>query len=279
LLLGLTRRAALRISVRELPLLAFYGIVGIVAVQLLYAIALDRLTVSLALLLEYTAPVLVALWARVVLREHVRTRVWAALVLALGGLCLVAQVWLGLHLDLVGTLAGLGASVSLAIFWLVVEHAVNDTSSEHAVAPRDPLSLTCWGMTIGALAWFVIRAGSLPTIRGFDEAVSLSGRMDGVRLPVAALVAWVCIAGTLIPFVLDVAALRHVSATTVGLVGMLEPVGATIVAWLWLEQRLTAAQAIGVAVVIVGIVLAQTARSGTERPPAAGLPEVPDVSA
>jgi drug/metabolite transporter (DMT)-like permease len=254
-LLAATNRHRLRIRRAEIPLLLFYGVVGVVLVQLLYAIALDRLSVSLALLLEFTAPVLVALWARVVLREPVRPRVWAALVLALGGLALVAQVWGGLRLDSLGVLAGLGASVALAVYWLVGEHAVRSDP------PRDPLSLTFWGTAIGAVTWFALRPGRLPTTDGFGEDTSLTGSLAGVHLPVGLLVVWICVLGTLVPFVLEVAAFRHVSATTVGLVGMLEPVGATLVAWAWLEERLTAAQAIGVLVVIVGIALAETARA------------------
>lgn len=254
-LLAVTQRDRLRVRRAELPLLLFYGIVGVVLVQLLYAIALNRLSVSLALLLEFTAPVLVALWARLVMKEVVRTRVWAALVLSLAGLSLVAQIWTGLQLDAVGLLAGLGASVALAIYWLVGERAIN------AERPRDALSLTFWGTTIGALTWFVLRPGSLPSTTGLGATTSLSGSLDGIHLPVGVLVAWICILGTLVPFVLDVAAFRHISATTVGLIGMLEPVGATLIAWLWLQEKLTVLQAFGVGVVVLGIALAQTARS------------------
>ena len=59
---------------------------------------------------------------------------------------------------------------------------------------------------------------------------------------------------------LMVAALRHVTATRVGIVAMLEPVVATIVAWLWLRESLSPVQLVGAAVVLTGIVLAQTAR-------------------
>lgn len=254
-LLVLSQRHRLRVRRDELPLLVFYGVVGVVLVQLLYAIALNRLSVSLALLLEFTAPVLVALWARLVLREVVRPRVWVALVLSLAGLSFVAQIWTGLHLDLGGLLAGLGASVALAVYWLVGEHAIN------ASQPRDALSLTFWGTAIGALTWFVLRPGKLPSVAGFGDTTSLTGTLAGVHVPIGLLVVWIAILGTLVPFALEVAAFRHVSATTVGLIGMLEPVGATLVAWLWLSEALTTAQAIGVGVVVVGIALAQTARS------------------
>jgi drug/metabolite transporter (DMT)-like permease len=60
--------------------------------------------------------------------------------------------------------------------------------------------------------------------------------------------------------VLIVTSLGHVSATRVGIAAMLEPVVATIAAWAWLRETLSAVQLVGAAIVLAGIVLAQTAR-------------------
>ena len=68
--------------------------------------------------------------------------------------------------------------------------------------------------------------------------------------------------GTAVPFLAELTALqspdRHRSGT---LVGMLEPVGATVLGWAWFEQTLSAAQTAGMVAILAGIVLAQTARS------------------
>ena len=66
--------------------------------------------------------------------------------------------------------------------------------------------------------------------------------------------------GTVVPFILLVSALHHVPATRVTIVAMLEPVLAAIVAWIWLGEELAAVQIIGGLIVLVGVVLAQTAR-------------------
>jgi drug/metabolite transporter (DMT)-like permease len=66
--------------------------------------------------------------------------------------------------------------------------------------------------------------------------------------------------GTIVPFVLVVGALRHVTATRVGIVAMLEPVIAILLAWLWLGESLEPVQLVGAALTLGGIVLAQTAR-------------------
>jgi len=86
------------------------------------------------------------------------------------------------------------------------------------------------------------------------------------------LVAWIVLLGAVVPFWLSIAALRHLAPTAAGLVATVEPVFASIVAWLWLEQILTGWQVAGGVVVLTGIVLAQTARAAPAPTP---LPETP----
>ena len=64
----------------------------------------------------------------------------------------------------------------------------------------------------------------------------------------------------IIPFALSLGALHHLPATRVSIVAMVEVVLASIVAWVWLEETLSAAQLAGGAIVLTGIVLAQTSR-------------------
>ena len=93
------------------------------------------------------------------------------------------------------------------------------------------------------------------------QTVSLQGRL--ARLAPAGVGArlWVVVLGSIVPFVLIVGALRHVSATRVGIAAMLEPVVATIVAWAWLARDASApCSSPAPAVVLAAILLAQTAR-------------------
>ena len=57
------------------------------------------------------------------------------------------------------------------------------------------------------------------------------------------------------------ARLRYLTATAAGIVASSEVVFAFAVAWLWLGETLGLVQIIGAAVVLAGIILAQTARS------------------
>jgi drug/metabolite transporter (DMT)-like permease len=241
----------LRVARREVLPLLLYGVIGFAFVQWLYFVAIYRLPIGIGLLLEFTAPVLVALWARFVWRERVRDRVWAALALVLVGLALVAQVWSGLTLDRLGVLAGLLAAVALAIYYL---------AGERLVVRRDPYSLVCIAIGAAAGFWAVVQPWWSFPFDSLTAPVALPGALDGVTAPVWVLALWTIVLGTIAPFVLSVGALQHLPATTVTIVATFEPVAASVVAWLWLGETLVAVQVVGGLVVLAGIVLAETSR-------------------
>jgi drug/metabolite transporter (DMT)-like permease len=241
----------LRPTRRELPLLLFFGICGFALVQWFYFLAIERLPVGIALLIQFTAPVLVALWARFGRHERVRRRVWAALALSLVGLGLVAQVWQGLSLDTAGVLAAAAAAIALAVYFVVGEHGVGN---------RDPLSLLCLAMLVAALFWAILQPWWSFPFDALEGSTSLLGRLDEHTLPVWLLALWVVVPGTIVPFALSVASLRHLPATIVGVAAMAEPPLAALAAYLWLDETLAAAQILGGAIVLAGIGLAQTAR-------------------
>lgn len=251
LLLLALRRDALRASRRELPFLAVFGVCAVVLVQLLYFLAIRRLEIGVALLIIFLGPLLVALWARFVMKEHVRRRVWAALGLAIVGLSLVVDAWSGLSLDGLGVVFALLAACSFAGYLLL---------AEHAVGRRDPLSLLFYGFFFASLFWALAQPWwSFPYER-VAASVSLLGNLADISLPAWALIAWVIVPGTIAPFLLIVGALQHLPATRVAIAGMLEPVIATVVAFAWLDETLAVEQIVGGAVVLAAIALAQTAR-------------------
>src|SRR5258705_11575 len=96
------RPAGLRITRREVPMLIAYGLAGFFLVPMLYFVAISRMPVGIGLLFEYTAPVLVAVWARFVQGHAVRPRLWLGLAASLVGLACVAEIWGRLRLDPVG---------------------------------------------------------------------------------------------------------------------------------------------------------------------------------
>ena len=259
--LAVTAPGRLRLTLRDVPFLAVFGIVGVALTQYLYYVAIGRLPVGIALVFEMTAPVLIALYVRLVRKEPVRRRLWTALLLSLSGLVFVAQVWQGGgSLDPLGVAAALTAAACLATYYLM---------GERGAAGRDPVALTCWSFVAAALFWAV----AAPWWR-FDAGVlaeRVPVELGDLHVPLWLLVAWIVVLGAMVPFWLSLAALRHLSPTTAGLVATIEPVFASVIAWTWLGQVLTGWQVLGGVVVLGGIVLAQTARRGTP----AALPDVP----
>jgi drug/metabolite transporter (DMT)-like permease len=243
--------SSLRVERRELLRLAVFGIVGVAFVQLFYFLAIHRLPVGIALLIQYIGPVLVAIWAGTFGHEHVRRRIWLALALSLTGLALMVQLWSGVTLDGLGIAFALIAAVVFAGYLLMAEHEVKR---------REAIPLLAWGFFFAVVFWTVVQPWwSFPSST-VARTVSLQGHLSSVHLPVWALVLWVIVLGSALPFALIVGALRHITATQVGVTAMLEPVVATVAAWIWLRESLSPVQLTGAAVVLCGIGLAQTAR-------------------
>ena len=252
LVLALVRPASLRLRRNELLFLICFGVGGLALTQWLYFSAIHRLPIGIALLIQFLAPLIVALWARYVMHRPVRRRIWVALALALAGLSLVVQVWDRGTLDALGVAAALAAAGTFALYILLAERGVGD---------RDPVSLSCYGFVFGALFFAVIQPWWSFPFSTVDERVSLLGNLESLEAPVWALMLWMVVMGTILSFGLFIAALRHVPATRAAIVAMFEPVVAIVVAWAWLDEELAAVQLVGAAIVLTGIVLAQTARA------------------
>jgi drug/metabolite transporter (DMT)-like permease len=252
----------LRVTWREVPFLAVFGVVGVALTQFLYYVAIGRMPVGIALVFEMTATVFIALYVWLVRREKVRSRLWLALLLSLSGLVLVAEIWQdGGALDPIGVGAALVAALCLASYYLL---------GERGTVTRDPVALTCWSFVAAALFW----AAAAPWWQ-FDAGVlaqAVPVSIGSLTAPLWLLLAWIVVLGAIVPFWLSIAALRHLPPTAAGIVATVEPVFASVVAWLWLEQVLSGWQVAGGVVVLTGIVLAQTARVA---PVPAALPETP----
>src|SRR6059058_4756454 len=256
-LIGLTliavamRPSSLRVRRRELPLLVALGVGGLALVQWSYFFAIHRVAIGIALVIQFVGPILVALWARFVYGEHVRRRIWVELALALTGLVLIVEIWKAHRPNGAGLAAAALAAVTYAAYILLAERGVRR---------RDPISLSAWGFFFATLFWSVLAPWwDFPAGR-VDDRVSLLGNLAGRHLPVWALMAWMVVLGTIVPFALVVAALRRIRATRAGITAMLEPVVAIVVAWAWLGESLDPVQVSGAAVTLAGVSLALSSR-------------------
>ena len=154
-----------------------------------------------------------------------------------------------------GVLACLAAAVAYAAYVLMAERSVQ--------RGRDAFSLLAWGFLFAALFWALVQPWWTFPVDRVDGQASLDGRLEGFDAPVALLLSYVVLLGTIVPFVMLVTALHYIRATRATILAMLEPVLAALVAYAWLGEELTAPQIAGALLVLGGVGLAQSARPVT----------------
>ena len=244
-------RSAFRLTRKQLLVMALLGVFGVAILQASYAAAIQLLPVGIALLFEYTGVLLVALIAYFFLHEQVRARLWIAIACVLVGLAVVAQVWAS-SLNPLGVAFALVAAASLALYFLVGERQVGATS---------PLAVAFYTMGFASIFWAFLSGWWQLSPASLADPVSLGGNLAAVVVPLWAPLAWNVLFGTFLSFLFSFLALRRLTATAAGITASSEVIFAFLVAWLWLGEELTPLQLVGAAVVLAGIVLAQSARA------------------
>jgi len=252
------RWARLPMAREHWPRLLLYGLVGLGLLQSFYFEAIARIPIGLAILIEFLAPLWVALWARFAQKQPVRPILWPALAITFTGLAFVAGAQFA-DLDPVGLLSALAAGLCFAVYFIV---------GEQLVAEHDPFVVSFWGFSIAAVGWLAA-SSVVPQIAGvwelpYTAAVTLPAALGSAVVPMALLLLWIVSLGTVVPFASETAAMRWIPATTVSVLAMLEPVGAAAIGWWWFDERISALQAFGAVLVLAGITMALLSR--TEHP-------------
>ncbi|GAB3289993.1 EamA family transporter [Parasphingorhabdus pacifica] len=238
--------------VRRVPkLLLGYGLFAIAGVQAFYFAAIATVPVGVALLIEFLGPVMVLGWIRFVLRRPVTRAAALGVAVAMVGLACVVEIWNGLSFDPLGLLFGLAAAGCQAAYFLL-----SDSSDD-----VDPRALTAYGLLIGAgVVTLLARPWRM-------EWSLLAGQIQlaGTDVPAMLAVGWVVLVGTVLAYLTGIVAVRRLSPPVAGAVAFLEPVVATLLAWIMLGEHLGPVQLIGGAFVLTGAFIAQ-------RSAAPGLP-------
>lgn len=255
LLMGATMlvidRAALRLPrTRILPIVAMG--VAVAALQATYAVAVHILPVGIALLLEYTAVLAVALIAYFAFKEHVKARIWVAIALVLTGLAVVAEVW-NTTLDPIGVVWALLASASLTAYFILGER---QTGAMH------PMAVGFWTMTVATVFWAFLSGWWNIDPAVLVASIPLTADATGVTGPAWILMLINIVMGTFFSFALSLFAISRLKATRAGIVATSEILFAFLFAFVLLGETLNIGQIIGATVVLLGIVIAQTAREG-----------------
>ena len=252
----LFKRSALKFDLKAIPEMLIYGIIGYAGVQAFYFVAIVRMPVSVGLIIEFTAPIWIALWIKFVRKQHVPQSMWIAVFLAFSGLLLIAQVWQGLTFDGIGLIAAFLDAFALTAYFLLGEKWGKRAATE---------TLMFYGFGISMLFWWItLPLWSYPT-DFFNKQIDLRGQLAGTEGRGWMLILFVIVVGTLIPYTANLIGITKTSASSASVIGMLEPVLAGIFAWIWISETFNAIQLVGAAAVITGIYIATKATTSTQQ--------------
>jgi DME family drug/metabolite transporter len=219
--------------------------ISLAMVTFTYYVAIDRLAVAVALVIQYTAPAIVVLVSAIRRRRLPDLTMLLASGVALVGVALVSGLGAAeLKLDTIGLIAAILSAISFAGYTLFSEAMVHDYGA---------IGVMFRGFLISSLFWLGIQIS-----QGFPEAVFQPGNAIGIL--------FTGIGGTLIPFCLLCWGIGQVSVERGTIAATLEPVMAAILAWLLLGQTLTVLQIIGSGLILAAVTSLQIQQARTQQP-------------
>ncbi len=234
---GVTKRKVLRISLRDIPLFLFVGICGLAGSNYFYYVAIKESNVATSILVQYTAPVLVALYATVVQREAMTKYKAAALLLSMAGIFLAVG---GYNANLLhGSLKGMAYAFIAAISFSIFNIAGKPLTMKYSV-------WTTLIYVLGAATAFWLFINSPFTI--VRSHYSLNSWL------IFTLVSTISI---LLPYIFYFSGLKFIEPTRAIITSTLEPVVAIVSAFFILGGALEFIQTVGVVCVLAAIGLLQ----------------------
>ena len=215
---------------------------------MLYFAAVQRLPVAVALLIQYSAPVLIVVlgWVRGVRAQPVV--VAGAVASVLGVVLVVDPFGSSGAMDAVGVALALAAAVCLAGYYLI---------SARPAPGLPPLALVSAGLLVGAVATVAVGStGVLPLTVSSTPVV-----LGGAALPWWVPMLIVAVVATAVAYSLSLAGSRRLGSRLASFAGLTEVVFAAVLAWVLLGERPTFAQLAGGACTLAGVVLVRSDRT------------------
>ena len=223
-------------------MVAAYGLLAVAATQLCYFQAVAVMDVGIALLIEYTAPIAVILWLWLRRGERPSRRSVIGAVIAFVGLVLMLDIVTGTEVNVPGILWALAAMIGAASYFLL---------SARADTGLPPIALAGGGLLLGAVGLTVAGAvGILPLAWTTDDITYRFGTVPWF-VPVLAI----GLIATALAYLLGIASTRMLGSRLASFVALSEVVAALLFGWLLLGQLPDLLQALGGALVLVGVVI------------------------
>ena len=246
--LFLLRRIGLPTGRQGARILA-YGAVAIALAQLCYFSAVQYLSVGVALLLEYLAPVMLIGWHWARSHRRPAVPVLAGAGLSIVGLAFVLDLRGGLTLNPIGVAWGLGAALCLCAYFLLSE-------DNGADAPVNPLLLTTAGTGVGAALLLMAGAAGILPLTVHAGVTILADQAVGWWLPVALLI----LKSAVLAYPTGIVAVRRLGSSLASFVSLTEVIFAVAFAFVLLGQQPGPMQLVGGALILTGIALVKRPR-------------------
>jgi drug/metabolite transporter (DMT)-like permease len=218
-----------------------FGLLGVATASTMYYLAVDRLPVAVALLVEYTGPLLLVGWRWARERQAPTRATLAGAALATGGLVLVLDLTGSLELDPVGLAFALVSAVGNAAYFAF-------TGRPSALPP---ISLAGAGMTVGALAVAVVAAVGVLPLAAPDVQVELFGTQVHWIVPLLV----VATVPTAFAYGVSTLSVRLLGERLASFLALSEVLVAVLLAWALVGEAPLAVQAVGMVLVVAGIAL------------------------
>jgi len=241
-------REILRLRAKDIPffLLLGSGVMAVVTGSYLYTIS--KIQVAAAILIQYLAPIFVAIFAMLFWKERPTFLKVTALFLAFGGCFLVVGGYnlALLQMNLLGILGGLTSAITFAGYSLLGERAMHRYR---------PWTVIFYALAFSALTWHVVYPPFTYLRAGYSVAQW-------------GWIFYISIVGTILPFGLFFAGINHIRSTRASITATLEPIFAGFLAFILLGETLLLLQVVGGCMVILAIVLLQLQQEHDELAPA-----------
>lgn len=250
----LIRPGWVREAVRHRRTVVVYGVIPVAGTQLAYYHAVSHLSVGVALLLEYTAPVLVVGWLWLVHRRTPPGLTLAGTALAVAGMMCVLEVFSGAQFEVAGLAWGLVAAVCAACYFLMSDRVGPGHDGLH------PVTLAAGGLLVGAVTVAAAGAVGITPLTFTANDTVIAGVTTSWLVPVLGL----AIIATALAYTLGIIGIALLRPRFAALVGLSEVMFAVVAAWLLVGETVSPTQAVGGVIVLVGLAFA---RLGERRAP------------
>lgn len=226
-----------------------YGLAAVAGVQLCFFQALQHLSVGVALLLEFLAPVLLVGWTWLRTRRTPAAITLAGCLVSLAGLVFVVDPFGPQRVDMVGILWGLASAVCVCVYFLL------PGGDDEGGVP--PMLMISGAMVVGAVALTLTGLVGLTPWEVGDP----TGTLAGVEVGWPVLLAMMVVLATVLPYVTGIVGIRLLDTRVASFVGLSEVMFGVIAAWLLIAQVPSLTQLFGGLLILAGIVLIRRAEA------------------